>query len=49
MNIERKLQEFRELISLKDEIGIQNFYMNLHNETLELQDRNDYFYKFLRI
>lgn len=47
MNIERKLQEFRELISLKDEIGIQNFYMNLHNETLELQDRNDYFYKFL--
>lgn len=47
MDIERKLQQFLKLISLKDEVGIQKFYMNLYDEILELPDENEYFYKFL--
>ncbi len=44
---ERKLFEFQSLISQKDIDGIKEFYKNLHNEDLELQDKNEYYHYFL--
>lgn len=44
---ERKLLEFRELISRKDIEGIRKFYLNLNTENLELQDKNEFYHQFL--